>query len=139
VAAGACTTASTRKSVRSARSQRQLAVSRSAFCLRYLFFSRLCLPAATGALLLFGAVQATMIGVGIYNGERLRALQLAGLALALGGLVALLVPDPAILVAPPLLSAVLMLAAGAAWGVYSLRGKQLRGTEIANVPFLEVL
>ncbi len=91
-----------------------------AICFSYAYVR---LPAATGALLLFGAVQATMIGVGIYKGERLRILQLGGLVLALGGLVGLLVPDPAILVAPPLFSAALMLTAGMAWGVYSLRGK----------------
>ncbi|KIF83153.1 membrane protein [Noviherbaspirillum autotrophicum] len=78
------------------------------------------LPAGTGALLLFGAVQATMVGYGIWSGERLRAMQLLGLLLALGGLAGLLLPG---LSAPPLQGAVLMLAAGAAWGIYSLRGK----------------
>lgn len=83
-------------------------------------FAYVSLPAATGALLLFGAVQATMIGVGLWRGERLRRWQLVGLALALGGLLGLLLPG---LSAPPLLGACLMLGAGAAWGVYSLRGK----------------
>jgi drug/metabolite transporter (DMT)-like permease len=78
------------------------------------------LPAATGALLLFGAVQATMIGHGIWTGERLQKLQLVGLVLALGGLVALLLPG---LSAPPLPDSLLMLGAGVAWGIYSLRGK----------------
>jgi drug/metabolite transporter (DMT)-like permease len=78
------------------------------------------LPAATGALLLFGAVQATMIGFGLWSGERLGARQTAGLLCALGGLAVLLLPG---LSAPPLLGAVLMLGAGIAWGVYSLRGK----------------
>ncbi len=83
-------------------------------------FAYVSLPASTGALLLFGAVQATMIGHGIWRGERLRRLQILGLALALGGLVSLLAPG---LSAPPLRGAFLMLAAGVAWGVYSLRGK----------------
>ena len=83
-------------------------------------FAYVSLSAATGALLLFGAVQATMIGYGICHGERLRGLQLAGFALALAGLVGLMLPG---LAAPPLSSALLMLGAGAAWGVYSLRGK----------------
>lgn len=85
-------------------------------------FAYISLPAATGALLLFGAVQATMIGYGIWSGERLRKLQLVGLVLAFGGLVGLLLPG---LSAPPLLGSVLMLGAGVAWGVYSLRGKGL--------------
>ncbi|HUQ35452.1 MAG TPA: DMT family transporter [Aestuariivirga sp.] len=83
-------------------------------------FAYINLTAATGALLLFGAVQTTMIGYGIWRGERLLNLQLLGLVLALGGLVGLTLPG---LSAPPLASSLLMIGAGAAWGVYSLRGK----------------
>ena len=83
-------------------------------------FAYVSLPAATGALLLFGAVQATMIGYGIWAGERLLKLQILGLALALGGLIGLLLPG---LSAPPLAGSLLMLLAGVAWGIYSLRGK----------------
>lgn len=77
------------------------------------------LSAATGALLLFGAVQVTMIGAGLWRGERLGPLATAGLLLALAGLVALLAPGVA---APPAGAAALMATAGVAWGVYSLRG-----------------
>ena len=83
-------------------------------------FAYVGLPAATGALLLFGAVQATMIGHGIWAGERLLKLQLAGLVLALAGLAGLLLPG---LSAPPVIGSLLMLGAGVAWGVYSLRGR----------------
>jgi drug/metabolite transporter (DMT)-like permease len=83
-------------------------------------FAYVGLPAATGALLLFGAVQATMIGHGIRAGERLLKLQLAGLVLALVGLAGLLLPG---LSAPPVIGSLLMLGAGVAWGVYSLRGR----------------
>lgn len=83
-------------------------------------FAYLGLSAATGALLLFGAVQLTMLGRGFALGERLRALQWLGLALALAGLVWLLLPG---LEAPPPLNAALMLGAGVAWGLYSLRGR----------------
>ena len=83
-------------------------------------FAYLSLSAATGALLLFGAVQATMIGVGLWRGEGLRGWQIVGLACALGGLIGLLLPG---LSAPPVQGAALMLAAGVAWGIYSLRGK----------------
>ena len=78
------------------------------------------LSAATGALLLFGAVQATMIGYGLWGGERLRPWQVAGLLCAFAGLIGLLLPG---LSAPPLDGAVLMLGSGIAWGIYSLRGK----------------
>lgn len=83
-------------------------------------FAYVSLPTATGALLLFGAVQATMIGYGIWAGERLLKPQLFGLLLAFGGLVGLLLPG---LTAPPLSGSILMLGAGVAWGIYSLRGK----------------
>jgi drug/metabolite transporter (DMT)-like permease len=85
-------------------------------------FAYITLPAATGALLLFGAVQATMIGHGLWVGERLRKPQVVGLVLACAGLVALLLPG---LAAPPLVGAALMLGAGVAWGIYSLRGRGL--------------
>lgn len=78
------------------------------------------LTTATGALLLFGAVQATMIGRGLLAGERLSGQQTLGLAAALAGLVGLLLPG---LSAPPLASAATMLVAGVAWGIYSLRGR----------------
>jgi drug/metabolite transporter (DMT)-like permease len=83
-------------------------------------FAYMSLPAATGALLLFGAVQGTMISRGIWAGERLNGLQTAGLVLAFGGLVGLLLPG---LSSPPLYGSILMLGAGVAWGVYSLRGR----------------
>lgn len=78
------------------------------------------LTASTGALLLFGAVQTTMIGYGLRRGESLGSTQLAGLLLALAGLIGLLLPG---LSAPPVAASLLMLTAGVAWGVYSLRGK----------------
>lgn len=84
-------------------------------------FAYVQLPAAAGALLLFGAVQATMIGWGLWRGERLHALQACGLVLAGAGLVALLLPG---LSAPPLAGALLMVLAGIGWGVYSLRGRR---------------
>lgn len=84
-------------------------------------FAYTVLSAGTGALLLFGAVQATMILWGLRLGERLRAVQLLGLALALAGLVALLFPG---LSAPPPGGSFLMLAAGVAWGVYSLKERR---------------
>ena len=83
-------------------------------------FAYVGLSAATGALLLFGAVQATMIGHGLWAGERFQRLQWVGLVLALAGLLGLLLPG---LSAPPLAGALLMLGAGVAWGIYSLRGK----------------
>lgn len=85
-------------------------------------FAYVSLSAGTGALLLFGAVQATMIGYGLWMGERLRPWQAVGLVLALSGLVGLVLPG---VTAPPLVGSGLMLLAGVAWGVYSLRGRRV--------------
>ena len=92
-------------------------------------FAYLSLPAGTGALLLFGAVQATMIFWALHNGERLSVRQRIGLALALAGLVALVFPG---LSAPPLGGSILMFGAGIAWGVYSLRGKKAGDPALAT-------
>jgi len=83
-------------------------------------FAYVSLSAGTGALLLFGAVQATMIIGGALGGERIGLRQAIGLALAFAGLVILVLPGIA---SPPLSAAALMLVAGVAWGLYSLRGR----------------
>jgi drug/metabolite transporter (DMT)-like permease len=83
-------------------------------------FAYLTLPAGTGALVLFAAVQATMIGRAFAAGERFRPIQSFGLLVAVGGLVVLVLPG---LGAPDPLAAAMMALAGAAWGVYSLRGR----------------
>jgi drug/metabolite transporter (DMT)-like permease len=83
-------------------------------------FAYLGLHAGTGALILFGAVQITMIVAGLRTGERLDPLQWLGLGAALAGLCYLLLPGAG---APPLSSALLMAGAGLAWGLYSLIGR----------------
>ena len=92
-----------------------LAVYAAAFSFAYVSLS-----AGTGALLLFGAVQASMLLAGLLAGERHGAVQVTGLILAVAGLVLLVLPG---LQAPAPLGAALMLAAGVAWGIYSLRGR----------------
>ena len=94
-----------------------LALFAYAACFSYAYIS---LSVATGALLLFGAVQATMISYGLWHKEQLQARKLLGFICAFGGLVGLLLPG---LTAPPLHGSLLMLVSGVAWGVYSLRGK----------------
>lgn len=83
-------------------------------------FAYLGLTTGTGALILFGCVQATMLVYGLVKGERPGALEWTGLFAALGGLVYLVFPG---LESPPLASSLLMGAAGVAWGFYTLRGK----------------
>ena len=85
-----------------------------------LSYAYIDLPTGLGALLLFAAVQVTMIGHALTHGERLQVVQWLGFGLAIAGLVGLLLPG---LTTPPLIGSTLMLASGIAWGVYSLRGK----------------
>jgi drug/metabolite transporter (DMT)-like permease len=81
------------------------------------------LTAGTGALLLFGAVQATMNLAAWRSGERPGPRALASLALAFIGLGVLVAPG---LAAPPFGAALSMLGAGIAWGIYSLFGRGSR-------------
>lgn len=83
-------------------------------------FSYIRLSTGTGALILFGTVQLTMIIYGLLKGERPHVLAWTGILIAIVGLVYLLSPG---ISAPPLMSATLMLMAGLAWGVYSLAGR----------------
>lgn len=110
----------------------------AAFSLAYISLS-----AGTGALLLFGSVQVTMIVYGLSTGERLNRRQLAGVMAAAAGLVWLLLPG---IESPPLLGAILMLGAGFSWGVYSLLGRGAKeptvataGNFIRAVPFALLL
>jgi len=83
-------------------------------------FAYVRLDTGTGALLLFGAVQMTMVGWAVFRGEKPGAREWGGLVVALGGLVVLMFPS---LSSPPPLAGASMIAAGAAWGAYSLRGR----------------
>lgn len=78
------------------------------------------LTTATGALILFGTVQVTMIIVALVKGERPNIFEWLGLTAAVFGLIFLLLPKFS---APPVFSAVLMMCAGISWGFYTLRGK----------------
>ena len=83
-------------------------------------FAYISLSAGTGALILFAAVQITMIAVGLSTGERPEILEWLGLFIAISGLIYLVSPG---ITAPSILGSVLMAAAGIAWGIYSLRGR----------------
>jgi drug/metabolite transporter (DMT)-like permease len=106
-------------------------------------FAYLGLTAGTGALILFGSVQVTMLGVSISRGDHPGRMDWLGIAAAVAGLVYLVLPG---LSAPPLVSALLMAAAGAAWGLYTLRGRgssdplgETGGNFVRALPFSVVL
>jgi drug/metabolite transporter (DMT)-like permease len=86
-------------------------------------FAYLSLSAGTGALILFGSVQITMILAALRIGERPHLVQWVGLSCALGGLIYLMLPGLAV---PSIRGSALMALAGISWGLYSLRG---RGTD----------
>lgn len=92
-------------------------------------FAYVRIPAGVGALVLFGATQATMIGWGIFRGERPAALEWLGVVIALGGLAGLATPGRT---APDGLGVGLMVAAGAAWGAYSLLGRGAPDPVVSN-------
>ncbi|MCP4898223.1 MAG: DMT family transporter [bacterium] len=83
-------------------------------------FAYVSLDAGVGALILFAAVQSTMIVGGFWAGERPHARQWIGLSLAMSGLAWLVLPGTA---APNSTGACLMALAGVAWGFYSLIGR----------------
>jgi len=92
-------------------------------------FAYLTLTAGTGALLLFAAVQLSMLAPPLLRGERLPPLQWAGLLIAAAGLILLLLPG---ITAPDPLGAVLMIAAGIAWACYTLRAPRFADALAAN-------
>jgi drug/metabolite transporter (DMT)-like permease len=106
-------------------------------------FAYISLSAGTGALILFGAVQATMMVAALVSGERPHPWQWLGLVIALIGLVGLVLPG---LTAPPLVGSVLMTLAGISWGFYSLRGRgtadalgDTTGNFVRALPFVIVV
>lgn len=108
-------------------------------------FAYVEMPTGVGALVLFGAVQLTMIGWGLRQGERFNLLQIVGTLAAVAGLIVLLLPKAAN--GPlPAVSVSMMLTAGVAWGVYSLRARgtsnpfaATRGNFVLAVPFAAAL
>ena len=102
-------------------------------------FAYLSLSAGTGALILFAAVQLTMILAALLAGERPAQLEWLGLVAALVGLIYLVSPG---LSAPSAAGSLLMGLAGISWGLYSLLGRGVQdpvgvttGNFVRSVPF----
>lgn len=83
-------------------------------------FAYVTLETGIGALILFGAVQITMLAVGIASGDRLHKLEWAGMLVAFAGFIYLVLPT---LSTPSWLGFVLMTASGIAWAFYTLAGR----------------
>ncbi|PCI46414.1 MAG: EamA family transporter [Alphaproteobacteria bacterium] len=83
-------------------------------------FAYISLDTGTGALILFGAVQITMIFISLFSGNRLHYFEWAGMAIAFSGFAYLVTPS---LTTPSLTGFFLMAVAGIAWGFYTLKGR----------------
>lgn len=101
------------------------------------------LDTATGALLLFGAVQVCMVLWGAVQGEKTGPRKWSGIAVAIAGITILLLPGASM---PSALPAVMMIASGLAWGAYSVRGKRVSdpsgataGNFLLSVPIIATL
>ena len=101
------------------------------------------LDTATGALLLFGAVQVCMVLWGALQGEKAGPRKWCGIAVAIAGIALLLLPGASL---PSALPAIMMIASGLAWGAYSVRGKRVSdpagattGNFLLSVPIIATL
>ena len=83
-------------------------------------FAYITLDTGTGALILFGSVQITMILLSLISGSRLHASEWLGLVIAFTGFVYLILPGVS---APSLSGFILMTVSGIAWGIYTLMGR----------------
>ena len=84
-------------------------------------FAYLSLDTGTGALILFGAVQVTLIISGFVSGTKLSRVEGFAISLAFAGLVYLMLPG---VNAPSVSGFLLMGLAGIAWGFYTLLGRR---------------
>jgi drug/metabolite transporter (DMT)-like permease len=82
-------------------------------------YAYITLSTATGALILFTAVQFTMLFRGWLAGNKMGVQEYAGILLSLLGFIYFVYPE---LEKPSLVGCLLMILAGIAWGMYSLIG-----------------
>lgn len=87
------------------------------------------LGAATGALVLIAAVQLTMLCIAVVQGERFALLSWAGFAIAVAGVLYLLLPGAT---APDPLGAALMAVSGMAWGFFTIFARGAGSPEETN-------
>lgn len=83
-------------------------------------YAYISLDTGTGALILFGSVQITMILLSLISGTRLHFTEWAGVIIAFTGFVYLIMPG---VTTPSTIGFLLMTVAGVAWGIYTLKGR----------------
>jgi len=78
------------------------------------------LDTGTGALILFGSVQITMILLSLFSGTKLHITEWSGMVIAFAGFIYLVLPE---VTTPSISGFILMTTAGIAWGIYTLKGR----------------
>ncbi len=106
-------------------------------------FAYITLDTGTGALILFGSVQITMIALSLFSGNRLHFTEWLGVIIAFTGFIYLILPG---VTAPSTTGFLLMTVAGVAWGIYTINGKgsknPLRDTTfnfLRTIPFIIIM
>ena len=103
-------------------------------------FAYVSLDTATGALIIFGTVQITMITYALFKGYKMQGTEWLGMFLAFLGFAYLMLPGAQ---APPILGAIIMTVSGIGWGMYSVLGKKSKNpledtayNFLRSIPFL---
>lgn len=106
-------------------------------------YAYMTLDTATGALILFGAVQLSILLIAYFSGQKLHMVEWVGIGISFCGFIYLVWP---LLSQPSFIGAILMIIAGVSWGIYTLvgRGSQSPLTDtcynfLRTLPFVIIL
>ena len=106
-------------------------------------YAYLSIDTGTGALILFGSVQITMIMLSIISGARLHLIEWIGLMCAFTGFIYPILPN---ITTPSINGLILMTIAGISWSIYTLKGRSstnpLMDTAynfLRTIPFVAIL
>lgn len=106
-------------------------------------YAYLSVDTGTGALILFGSVQITMIMLSLVSGTRLHLIEWSGVIIAFTGFIYLILPD---ITTPSVNGFILMTVSGISWGIYTLKGRSSKNplmdttyNFLRTIPFVALL
>ncbi|MBL4765002.1 MAG: DMT family transporter [Colwellia sp.] len=106
-------------------------------------YAYLSVDTGTGALILFGSVQITMIMLSLISGTRLHLIEWSGVFIAFTGFIYLMLPN---ITTPSINGFILMTVAGISWGIYTLKGRSSKNplmdttyNFLRTIPFVALL
>lgn len=106
-------------------------------------YAYLSVDTGTGALILFGSVQITMIILSIIGGTRLHITEWFGVVIAITGFIYFILPNVS---TPSMNGFILMTISGISWGVYTLIGRRSKNpltdttyNFVRTIPFVVLL